>query len=207
MIELSEIERDAIAEILNIAIGQAARSLSEMVDEAVTLSVPIIEFLTSEEACRLIDRQTGTAACAVRESFAGPFPGDTLLIFPEDKSLELVRRLVGEPIDLKAITEMEQDALMEIGNVILSSCLSTMADTLGLEISNTTLPEIVRGTGRDILGPRVDPAEEDRLILFMEVDFTLQQSDITGYVLIALGLASAEALKKQIQKHLEGLTD
>ena len=38
-----EIFVDAISEILNIGMGQAAASLSEMVDEEVMLSVPYVQ--------------------------------------------------------------------------------------------------------------------------------------------------------------------
>lgn len=202
---LNEDERDAISEILNIAIGQAARALSEMVDEEVKLSVPSIESLSVQEACDRVDRHTGRAGSAVRESFSGPFEGDMLLIFPEDQSLELVRRLIGETTEVESITDLEQDALMEVGNVIMTSCLSTMADTLGLSFTNTSLPEILRGTGSDILVANRGEGYKDGFVLFLEVDFKLQSSDISGYVLIALGLPSARLFKEIVNKYLEEL--
>ena len=40
--ELSEIERDAIAEIANMGVSRAAASLRQMVGEQVLLSVPAV---------------------------------------------------------------------------------------------------------------------------------------------------------------------
>ena len=52
-------ERDAVTEILNVAIGQAAASLSQMVEDEVTLSVPVVEFLSPAAAAARLDEATG----------------------------------------------------------------------------------------------------------------------------------------------------
>ena len=47
---LSELERDALAELSNIAMARAASSLRKMVDHEVALSVPSVEILTHDAA-------------------------------------------------------------------------------------------------------------------------------------------------------------
>jgi chemotaxis protein CheC len=98
---------------------------------------------------------------------------------------------------------MEEDALMELGNVILTSCTVSFADTFGIGLEQTSLPEVVRGRCSDILVS--DRFGGDSRVLFLEVDFDLHNGGIAGIVLIALGIASANALRERVRIYLDAL--
>ena len=130
MIVLTDFQQDVISELFNIGMGSAAASLSQMVGETVTLSVPSVEYLGQKMAVQRIQRIVGSQrVTGVKESFKGSFWGDALLIFPESRSSELVRALLkDEDLPLETITEMEQEALTEVGNIILNACLGSLAN-------------------------------------------------------------------------------
>lgn len=203
MFELTEDRREALAEILNIAVGQAGRALSEMVEDTVTLSVPSVVFVPAQEIGAILRERAGASTCAVREAFDGPFAGEALLVFPEDKSLQLIRHLIGENSDLENITELEQDALVEMGNVILTSCTMTFADVFGVEMENPSLPEILRGSPERLLGIENHPS--DHSILYLEVDFGVRGLDLSGIILIVFGIADAKKLIAHIDAYLRDL--
>ncbi|UUZ47426.1 chemotaxis protein CheC [Massilia sp. B-10] len=50
MFNLSELQHDALVEIFNIGVGHAARAMSDIVNEEVTMSVPHITFLNRADA-------------------------------------------------------------------------------------------------------------------------------------------------------------
>ena len=50
MMSLSEIENDAITEFMNVVVGNAASSSSQIVNEEVCLRVPVLSVYTAEEA-------------------------------------------------------------------------------------------------------------------------------------------------------------
>jgi len=202
--EITEEQREAIGEILNIAIGQAGRALSEMVDETVTLSAPVITLMHPKDAGEALRDRAGELACAVKESFEGPFKGDAFLIFPEDKSLQLIRHLIGEDSDLDHFTEMEQDALTELGNVILTSCTVTFADTFGVAMKEVTLPEIIQGRTDHLLTE--GSGDDEGCILYLEVDFGIQSFDISAILLIVLGIADAQKLIGYLDGYADGLS-
>ena len=83
---------------------------------------------------------------AVRQAFQGEFSGCALLIFPEPNSLELVRAVTKGELSLEDIIDLEQEALAEIGNIILNGCMATIANLLERSLT-MSLPEIVRGAG------------------------------------------------------------
>ena len=85
-IPLSDLERDALSELSNIAMAKAANSLRQIIQNEVLLSVPSVEILTSAAATRLVAKPDNPKLVAVRQDFAGAFSGRAMLIFPERNS-------------------------------------------------------------------------------------------------------------------------
>jgi chemotaxis protein CheC len=54
LMNLPELERDALGEIANIAMGRAANSIRQMVGHQVLLSVPAVEILSTEAAAQVV---------------------------------------------------------------------------------------------------------------------------------------------------------
>ncbi len=191
---VNDIERDAVTELLNVAIGRAAASLSQLVEDQVHLSVPFVDFLTPDDACKRLTHETkGCDSVAVRQQFSGEFYGNILLIFPESRSLDLVRGMLGDEVPLDQLTELEQEALLEVGNIILNACLGSLANQLDLPVESS-LPSYVRGQGASILSVRDGGRElsaQDDLIMFLHVDFTLLAKDVHGYLAFVMDIISA----------------
>ncbi len=200
MIEISAIQQDMLAELLNVGIGRAAASLSEMTDEEVLLNVPNLQLLSREELPQSIAEDDSQPLRAVRQSFSGAIVGEGLLCFPEDRSLELVRVALQREIPLDQMTELEEEALLEVGNIILNACLSSFADTLDLEIASG-LPKSLTGTRAQIVD-QCRPNGDD-VVFFMSICFTLKGRDITGFVTFALDVGSLETLITSVDRYLE----
>lgn len=189
---LSELERDALTEIVNIGVSRAASSLRKMIGEQVLLSVPSIEVVSQRRAARLISEREVSELVAVRQDFSGSFSGRALLIFPETNSLELVRAVTGGELSVQEVLDLEQEALAETGNIILNSCLATIANMLKRSLV-MTIPEVVRGSGGSLFDAEHDGAEG--LVLFLYIDFAVRSRDIRGYIAMILDLPSMAALK------------
>jgi chemotaxis protein CheC len=196
LITLSELERDALTELVNIGVSRAAAGLRQMVGEQVLLSVPSAEVVSQKTAAALISEREEGELVAVRQDFAGGFSGQALLIFPQANGLQLVRAILGEDMNAEELNEVEQEALAEIGNVILNGCLATMANMLqqSLEMS---LPEVLRGDGTRLFQMDAAPAE-DGLVLFLYINFSIQQRDIRGYIAMLMNLPALTSLKGMI---------
>lgn len=200
-IPLEELEHDALTELVNIGVSRAASSLRGMVGRQVHLSVPSVEVVSRKTATALIrERETGPLV-AVRQEFQGAFNGQALLIFPEQNSLELVRSVTGEDLPSDQVQDMEQEALAETGNVVLNSCLATMANMLRrpLEMS---LPQVIRGDGARFFaledGETGEAASDDGVVLFLYINFAISDRDIRGYIAMLMDLPSLTALKELI---------
>lgn len=192
-VALSELERDALTEIVNIGVSRAASSLRKMINEQVLLSVPSIEVVSQRRAARLISEREISELVAVRQDFSGPFSGRALLIFPETNSLELVRAVTGGELSLQEVLDLEHEALAETGNVILNSCLATMANMLKRSLT-MTIPEVMRGTGASLFD--VEHGASEGLVLFLYIDFAVRSRDIRGYIAMIMDLPSLTVVKE-----------
>jgi len=199
-VTLGELERDALTEIVNIGVGRAASSLRKMIGDQVTLSVPAIDIVSQRRAARLISEREAAELVAVRQDFDGAFAGRALLIFPESNSLELVRAVTGESLSAEDLAEMEREALTETGNVILNSCLATIANMLKRSLA-MTIPEVLHGNSATLF--EIENAEdEDGLVLFLYIDFAVRKRDIRGYIAMIMDIPSLEKLKELLDEFI-----
>ena len=199
MFNLSELQHDALVEIFNIGVGQAAKAMSEIVNEPVTMSVPSITFLNRADAASMLGKKETARVCGVSQHYQGAFSTEAILMFPEDKSLDIVRLMVGESVPLKELTDMEQEAMSEIGNIILNSCVGTLANILCQELRGS-LPEYHVGTSDEILS--ASGADANTVVLMLHIDFILETHQIHGYVAFILDLTALHDLQDQLDIYL-----
>lgn len=199
-ISLDELERDALTEIVNIGVSRAASNLRKMIGGEVLLSVPSIDVVNQRRAARLISEREVSELVAVRQDFEGAFSGRALLIFPETNSLELVRAVTGGELSVQEVLEMEVEALAETGNVILNSCLATMANMLRRSLI-MTVPEVLRGTGKSLFEVD-DTTSPEGLVLFLYIDFAVRKHDIRGYIAMIMDLPSLATLKDLLDEFI-----
>jgi chemotaxis protein CheC len=199
---LTDLERDALGELSNIAMARAANSLRQMVQYQVMLSVPSVEILAKEAATQLVAKSNTATLVAIRQDFTGAFSGRALLIFPEASSLELVRVIVGRQLPLEDIVSLEDEALAETGNIILNSWVATIANLLksGLKMS---LPMVIRGDSSQMF--RGD--ESQSLVLFLHIKFEISSKEIRGYVALLMDIPSVEELRSLIADFISNATN
>jgi len=198
---LTELELDALAELVNLGVSNAALNLREMVKEEVLLSVPEVTVVTPEEAIVILGQQESKRLVAVQQYFEGDINGRALLIFPETKSLELVRAVVGGTPSLEDIIELEHEALAETGNVLLNGCLGTIANNLQRNLK-TSLPEVIYGESSDLFSATTRQPAGDS-VLFIYINFTVTCGDIEGYIAMLLDMPSLRALKQLVGAYIE----
>ncbi|WP_035051520.1 chemotaxis protein CheC [Andreprevotia chitinilytica] len=200
MLELTDLQQDALTELFNISVGQAASVMSKMVNEEVTLSVPAVRFMNGTEAADIFDNIGNQRVSSVCQRFSGTFSGEALLIFPEDSSLEIVRLMIGKTIPLAQLTELEQDALTEVGNIILNACLCSLSDFFAQHF-DTGMPCLRIGSGADVIGEE----HRNEPVLFLHVRFTLAERSVEGYVAFLMNLPSLHDLRAGIDHFLAEL--
>lgn len=199
---LSELQVDALTEIFNIGAGRAAASLSEIVGDAVKLSVPRIRLYQSSEINAGILSLNSPRLGAVRQRFSGPFDADAMLLFTEDRALEIVHDMMGSQVGVEDIAEFEQEAMSELGNIILNASLSAMADMLELTL-DSSLPAYSVGPTDTVLQQIIADADQ-ALMLVLHIDLAIENRHSQGYLVFLLSSTSLQKLLAHIDRFIAG---
>jgi chemotaxis protein CheC len=191
--------------VINIAVGRAAAALNQMVEgEEIELSVPELCFIDRADVVSRLARDAGEApTVAIKQGFSGLITGNILLIFPENRSLDLVRQIIGDVASAEEMTELEQEALVEVGNILLNACLGSLANMLGRPIEST-LPVFMQGGINMLLSASGRPSgmEREDLIMFIHVSFKMAEHKLSGYLACVMDIDSATAFREAIDSYV-----
>jgi chemotaxis protein CheC len=129
---------EAIAKIFSVGANKAAASLGALVQRQITLSVPNYSIIQAidlvSELCMTTDSVTG-----VFKWIKEPLDSYAVILIPKRESQELVRFVVPSSPSEEDAAQLTADAITEIGNILIGTCLGSVADTFGISI-NLDLP-------------------------------------------------------------------
>lgn len=198
MLHFSELQKDALCEIFNISVSQAAAAMSEIIRATVKLTVPRVEICDVETAVTYLD-QGQARICGVAQTFHGSFDGKAILIFPEDKSLELVRLMMGIDVPMDMLTDMEQDALAEVGNIVLNACLASLSDMFSQQF-DCELPQLVEGNSSSLLRGY----DQENVLIMLHIKFAVAEHALEGHIIFVVNAQSMKSLEHSVDKFLQG---
>jgi chemotaxis protein CheC len=188
--DLNELQRDALGEIFNIGVGRAASSLSQIVNDTVLLSAPEVTLVHREDAAKVLLGSEFRQFSTVSQHFTGAFDAEAMLVFPESNALEIVRLMVGPHMSVEELSEFEQEAMCEVGNIILNACMSALADLFHLSL-NGTLPVHRFGDTESLT---FLAGGQEQMVLVLQVDMTISQQRVQGHILFLLSVVSMQSL-------------
>lgn len=199
MRELSDLQRDALLEIFNIGVGNAANSMSLLINEEIKLSVPKLQIILKDHVEVISAFVQSQRICAVSQDFSGPLIARAFLVFPEGKTHEIVRRMLGELVSADELNTMEEEALSEIGNIVLNACISSMAELLHSDFKSSQ-PAYHLGTAFSVLSSTDN--KDNHFMLLLHIDFSMPKEKIDGYLIFLLSVDSFNELINKVDELL-----
>jgi len=198
--KLSDLHLDALTEVFNIGAGRAAASLSEIVSEEVMLSVPAVEFRKSSELDAKVLSLDQSQLGVVRQQFSGAFCAEASLLFTEDSALEIMRDMMGSHISIEELAEFEQEAMCELGNIILNACLSAMADMLAIQLESS-LPSYTVCNSDEVIRSIVG-TDDLQYVMILHIDLVIERRQVNGRLIFLFSSSSLNMLRTQIEAFL-----
>jgi chemotaxis protein CheC len=128
--KLSEVQADAIQELGNIGAAHAATTLSQMLGSTIEMSVPAIRVV---DLSQLGDYMGEESAAMVVFELQGDIPhgGYILFYITRESAVRLTNTMLGSTEMNRPFTEMDESALLEVGNIMVSAFLDATAELLG----------------------------------------------------------------------------
>lgn len=125
------------------ALAEASGIITSITQVKTQVDVVAQSLIDLQQAVLLFD-ESEPQMVAVSQQLEGIMDGHAIFMLKDDLSMALIRELLKEKASLRELTEMEEEALSEIGNVIINSCLSNYAEMFKGRV-NSRLPFLSRG--------------------------------------------------------------
>ncbi len=128
---LNEQQQDALKELGNIGASHAATSLSQMLMSEVQMTVPEVNIIDLSD----ISEFFGDEVCAlvVFEIQGELVPGGYVLLhLPQKSAIQLTNTMLGMTDMDREFNEMDESAMLEVGNIMVSQFLDATATLLGI---------------------------------------------------------------------------
>ena len=196
--QISEEERDILQEIMNIAFGQAAAELAEIINIFVVLSVPFIRMIEAVDLPDYIRTEFSEFGniSIVEQNFWGDFKGTALLIFPAGSGKELISLLDDTPPPVAGSQSsdiLEKETLMEVGNILIGACVGKVAELLK-DVVTYSPPRVIVEDHPDIMMPKTlfDPTNS---AIILKTVFCFNERDVHGFLFLITSHKSVAWLK------------
>ncbi|MGK0465770.1 chemotaxis protein CheC [Clostridium sp.] len=175
--KLSPMQLDVLQEVGNIGAGNAATSLSQLLNQKVDMTVPSVNIVPFDDIFSGVGVEEVVIGVIVR--VLGDIPGNILYTLDKKTALKFISRLMGE--EQEQITEIGSSALCEIGNIISTAFMNAIA-----KLTNLVLIPSVPAVALDMMGAIlsttfIEAGQFDEYILDLETNFLQENQKISGH--------------------------
>ncbi len=125
---VNDIQKDAIKELVNIAVGRAAGMLNTLIEKHLTLYVPESKLIYAADIGSEIHYLKKETLSAVSMSFKNGITGTSKLILPWTDAEKLVNLFTHENLINDNFEEVRSAILSEVGNIVLNSLMGTISN-------------------------------------------------------------------------------
>ncbi len=131
-VDLNDNQKDALRELGNIGASHAATTLSTMLNTPIMLNVPEINITDFEHINAEIAQENSAMGIFTMEGQMAK-AGYVILHVPRESVVLMTSIMLGMPADPgRELNEMDESAITEIGNIMVSAFLDGTAELLGI---------------------------------------------------------------------------
>ena len=196
--QLSSLEIDTLREIGSIGTGNAATALSQMMNKPVRITLPEVRIMEYNEAIEWIGGpEEVTAGVLVKMS------GDIGGIMLSVQKLELVNvvlnAMLGENIDsYENLTELERSAMIEIGNIMISTFISALSGLANVDIKLTVPAFAVDMQGAILTVPMAEYGGMSDYLMAIGGNFVCDGKEVPCHLILSPDLRSLDFLLRKL---------
>lgn len=188
--QLNNEHLDALGEVVNIGVGRAAASLSELLGTRIELRVPEIEIRP-----RLESQET---EIAILQNFEGNVSGTALLAFPTESGQQLAKMLGGYELDEDLSVIELSGILSEVGNIVLNGVLGSMANMIDDDLKYSVPDFFVDRPVESLIQRTGNESEASDSLVVADTNFSVRSKNISGSIVLAFELGSLNSLLQRL---------
>lgn len=134
---ISDMEKDALGEIMNISMGSAATAASELLNAKVWITTPMVEV---DKLSNIHTEKLEPAVCVKIEYIKG-ISGSNLMVWRQDDVQLILNQLMGMPLVVTPDFEFDElniSAVSEVMNQMMGASATALSDFLGVTVDIST---------------------------------------------------------------------
>jgi len=190
--QINETYMDILKELGNIGAGNAATSLSEMLNKRIDMSVPRARILKFDELGSIIGPED-VLAVAVYLEFKGDIQGTIMFLLNQFSAKNLIFLLMGFENNLEhpdVFSDIEISALQEIGNILGGAYLGAVSRFTSLNMELTVPAFAFDMIGAVLSVPLIEFGYIADKVLFIETNFLNGSESINGNFVVIPNMES-----------------
>ncbi len=193
--------KEALAELINISYGSATAAIADLFDNFAKLSVPGIDIVPVDQIEPIImDGKLSESLYITTQQFKGDFEGEIIFIL-DGRSAQNMQALICdiEEIEKNDEDELEtQQSILEISNILGSSCIGKLAELLESEV--TFAPPAIEHNNQFLTG--LDKSQYTHVIIISTM-LEFEKAQIKGNLFIMFNNEMFIRLEKTLITFLE----
>jgi len=196
--ELNSLELDTLREIGSIGTGNAATALSQMLGREVRITLPEVRIMGYNEAIEWIGGPEEITA-GVLVKMGGQINGIMLSVQQLDFVNLVLDSILHQTIeDYSQLEEMENSALVEVGNIMISTFINALSGLAGIEVNLTVPAFTVDMQGAILAVPMAEYGGQSNYIMTIGGNFVCDNKQVPCRVLLSPDIRSLNVLLRKL---------
>lgn len=192
--ELSSLEIDTLREIGSIGTGNAATALSQMLGCEVRIAVPEVRIMGYNEAIEWIGGAEEITA-GVLVKLGGQINGIMLSVQQLEFANLILQSTLGKTVgDYTDLHDMEASALVEVGNIMISTFINALSDLSGISVDMTVPAFAVDMQGAILTVPMAEYGGQSDYIMTIGGNFICDGKQVPCRLLLSPDIRSLNFL-------------
>lgn len=196
--ELNSLELDTLREVGSIGTGNAATALSQMLAREVRITMPEVRIMEYNEAIEWIGGPEEITA-GVLVKLSGQLNGIMLSVQPIEFVNIVLESMLGMTVsDYSQLTELEGSALIEVGNIMISTFINALSGLADLNVNLTVPAFTVDMQGAILAVPMAEYGGQSNYLMTIGGNFVCDNRQVPCRLLMSPDLRSLNALLRRL---------
>ena len=196
--ELNSLELDVLREIGSIGTGNAATALSQLVKCPVHITMPEVRIMGYNEAIEWIGGPEEITA-GVLVKMGGQLNGIMLSVQQLDFVNQVLSSMLGITVTgYENLTELENSALVEVGNIMISTFINALCGLSGISVNLTVPAFTVDMQGAILAVPMAEYGGQSDYIMTIGGNFVCDGKEVPCRLLLSPDIRSLNFLLRKL---------
>ena len=196
--ELNSTEIDTLREIGSIGTGNAATALSQMLGREIRIALPEVRIMGYNEAIEWIGGAEEITA-GVLVKLGGQLNGIMLSVQQLEFANLILQSTLGETVqDYSDLHDMEASALVEVGNIMISTFINVLSDLSGISVEMTVPAFAVDMQGAILAVPMAEYGGQSDYIMTIGGEFICDDTQVPCRLLLSPDIRSLNFLLEKL---------